>query len=52
MHKNNCHDSRYHIRRRLLLVEYISNISIMPDAQLILSPTNNPDVDKDWVLGL
>ncbi len=28
------------------------NISIMPDAQLILNPTNNPDVDKDWVLGL
>ncbi len=28
------------------------NISITPDAQLILHPANNPDVDKDWVLGL
>ena len=28
------------------------HISIMPDAQLILNPINNPDVDKDWVLGL
>ena len=28
------------------------NISITPDAQLILNPANNLDVDKDWVLGL
>ena len=33
-------------------VQLSRNISIMPDAQLILNPAKNPNVDKDWVLGI